>query len=111
MVVSSLRLLAAFKDGPSAGVTMATALISLALDIPVRWVFFVLSRKGVIDEVGRPDVAMTGELTLMGKVLKARRFHQIWEEENCHLRMLPCRWVASRRRQASPLMMWMRYQD
>ncbi len=40
------------KDGPSAGVTMATALLSLALDTPPR--------KGV---------AMTGELSLTGKVM------------------------------------------
>ncbi|KAJ3214115.1 ATP-dependent Lon protease pim1 [Clydaea vesicula] len=41
------------KDGPSAGVTMTTSLLSLALNTSVS-----------------SDVAMTGELTLTGKVLK-----------------------------------------
>ncbi|KAI1437176.1 lon protease [Xylaria sp. CBS 124048] len=41
------------KDGPSAGVTMTSSLLSLALDTPVD-----------------PTIAMTGELTLTGKVLR-----------------------------------------
>jgi ATP-dependent Lon protease len=40
------------KDGPSAGITMTTALVSLLTDAPVR-----------------PSVGMTGEVTLQGRVL------------------------------------------
>lgn len=40
------------KDGPSAGCTIVTALLSLALNIPIR-----------------NNVAMTGEISLKGKVM------------------------------------------
>lgn len=89
------------KDGPSAGVTMVTAMVSALSGIPVR-----------------RDVAMTGEVTLRGKVLpigglkektlaayragmqtvfipeeNVRDLDEIDAEAKAHLRFIPCRTV------------------
>ncbi|CAE7946225.1 lon [Symbiodinium sp. KB8] len=56
------------KDGPSAGVTMTSALVSTAFDVPL--LAKALARGGRFEGPGEDDIAMTGELTLMGKVLK-----------------------------------------
>ena len=58
------------KDGPSAGITIVSALISLALNKPIR-----------------QNVAMTGEVSLTGKV------HQLAHDFETELKLhsiLPC---------------------
>jgi len=104
------------KDGPSAGIAMTTALVSIFTGIPVR-----------------ADVAMTGEITLRGEVLpigglkeKLLAAHRggiktvIIPEENAkdlveipdnvknHLEIIPVRWIdrvleIAMERQPSPL--------
>jgi ATP-dependent Lon protease len=60
------------KDGPSAGVTMACALVSLIAGVPVRH-----------------DVAMTGELTLRGS--NAPELSEIPEHVRSKLSVIPVR--------------------
>lgn len=70
------------KDGPSAGCTMVTALLSLAMDkyVPLACLGYASSQCVDVDSMSvcvclwyhrkvKPNLAMTGEISLVGKVL------------------------------------------
>ena len=86
------------QDGPSAGVTIVTALLSLATNTPIlpgnisyshEILLPGLEHIDGISHSSSPDLAMTGELSLRGRVLPVGGIKEKVWPFNTHVSKLP----------------------